>query len=66
MLSATTLSESEKASNVCSVGSGEEKAPKCCSSGADLNGALAIGRGWLLPEGGRVGTGGRFLVVLDS
>ena len=57
MLSATTLSEAEnaeaeavgseaeKAPNVCSVGSGAEKAPKGCSLSADLNGALAIGRG---------------------
>ena len=47
MLSATTLSAAEKSPNVCSGsgGSGAEKAPKGCSLGADLNGALAIGRG---------------------
>jgi len=43
MLSARTLSESEKAPKVCSAGSGAEKASKC--SAADLKGALAIGLG---------------------
>jgi len=45
MLSARTLSESEKAPKVCSAGSGAEKASKCCCSAADLKGALAIGLG---------------------